>query len=119
MNMRNGALALGMVLGVAGLVRADAAKQSISVALLSETSLNGTALPAGQYTIAWTEENQEADVTLKSGGKVVVQAKAKLVEEKDSPDSNVIVSRKDSKGQLALAEIRLKGKKTALVLAAS
>jgi hypothetical protein len=115
MNVRNGVLALGLLVGAVGLVSADAAKQSITVSLLADTSLNGTAVPAGRYTFAWTEQNSEADLTLKSNGKVVAQTHAKIVEEKDAPESDVIVSRKDAKGALAIAEIRFKGKKTALV----
>jgi hypothetical protein len=118
MNVRNGALVLGLLFATAGLVQADGAK-SIKVSLLSDTSWNGTAIPAGDYTIAWTEANTDADVTLTSHGKVVAQGKAKLVEQKDASSSDQIVSRKDAKGALALAEIRFRGKKEALVLSQS
>jgi hypothetical protein len=119
MKMRKTVLTLGLLVGVGGLVQADAVKQAINVSLLSDTSLNGTAIPAGRYKIVWTEQNSEADVTVSSGGKVVAQAHAKVVEETDAPSSDIIVSRKDAKGTLALAEIRPKGKKTAIVLSQS
>jgi hypothetical protein len=118
MSVKRIVIACGLSLGIAGAALADGGKQSIHVSLLSDTSLNGTPIPAGRYEISWTESNSEADVTLKSGGKVVAQGHAKVVEEKDASSSDTIVSRQDSKGTIGLAEIRLKGKK-GLVLSAS
>jgi len=111
MSVKRVVLACGLAVGMVGVALADGAKQSIHVSLLSDTSLNGTPIPAGRYEISWTEANSEADVTLKSGGKVVAQGHAKIVEEKDPSTSDVIVSRQNSKGTVGLAEIRLKGKK--------
>ena len=118
MNVKRMVLALGLVSGMVGVALADGARQSIHVSLLSDTSLNGTPIPAGDYEISWTENNSEADVILKSGGKVVAQGHAKVVEEKSVSKSEVIVSRQNSKGTIGLAEIYLKGKK-GLVLSES
>jgi hypothetical protein len=118
MKLMNGVLALGLVLGLSGFVRADGVHK-MNVSILSDTSLNGTAIPAGNYKITWTEDNAAASVTLTRNGKVVAEAKGKVVEAKSPAAYSAIVSRKDGKGVDSIAEIQQQGTKTILVLSES
>lgn len=115
MSVRNAAVAWGLALTFAGLAQADPSKGSVSLTVLSDTSLNGAALPAGSYTIAWTSDNSEADVKFTQRGKVVAEGHAKVVEEKAPPQSGSLVLKPDSKGVLTVAEIHFRGKKDAFV----
>jgi hypothetical protein len=115
MSVRNTAVAWGLALTFAGLAQADPSKGSVSINVLSDASLNGTALPAGNYTIAWSSENAEADVKFTQHGKVVAEGHARVVEEKAPAQSGSLVLRPDGKGALAVAEIHFRGKKDAFV----
>jgi hypothetical protein len=94
-------------------------RQSVTVDINVATSLGGTKIPAGKYKIAWTASGAEAEVKVEQGKKVVATSKGKLVErDRPAPDDEV-VSRKDATGAFALAEVRLRGDKSVLVLGAS
>lgn len=118
MTRRTAVLATALALGFAPLALASG-RQSVSVDLKDATSLGGTKIPAGKYKIAWTSNGAEAEVKVEQGKKVVATTKAKLVErDRPAPDDEV-VSRKDATGAFALAEVRLRGEKSVLVLGAS
>jgi hypothetical protein len=119
MKLKRAVLACGLAFGLVGLVRAETARKSMDVSILSDTSLNGTTIPAGRYKIAWTEQSSETDVSVSKNGKVVAQAHAKIVELKAPAFDDSIVSRRDAKGTESLVEIRFRGKKNALVISES
>jgi hypothetical protein len=96
-----------------------AGRQSVTVDLREDTSLAGTRIPAGTYKISWTANGAEAEVKVAQGKKVVVTTKGKLVEQTRPATDDQVVSRKDASGSFALAEVRLKGEKSILVLGAS
>jgi hypothetical protein len=96
-----------------------AGRQSLSVDLKDETSLAGTKIPAGRYKISWTSNGAQAEVKVAQGKKVVATTKGTLVEEARPATDDEVVRRKDATGAFALAEVRLRGEKSVLVLGAS
>jgi len=110
--------ALALVFSAAGLAAAEPTK-SVTLKVLDDTSVNGKVVSAGDYKVSWTEANSEAQVTFAKNGKVVAEAHAKIEERNAASDSDALVSGKDSSGASALLEIRLKGKKSVLVLSHS
>ena len=110
--------ALALVLSAAGLAAAEPTK-SVRLKVLDDTSVNGKPVTAGDYKISWTESNSEAQVTFAKDGKVVAEAHAKIEERSAASENDAIVSGKDGSGASALLEIRLKGKKSVLVLSHS
>lgn len=107
-----------LALGLAPLALASG-RQSLTVDLKDATSLGGTKIPAGKYKIAWTTSGAEAEVKVEQGKKVVATSKAKLVERDRPAADDEVVSRKDATGAFALAEVRLRGEKSVVVLGAS
>ena len=93
-----------------------AGRQSLNVDLTDETSLAGTKLAAGKYKISRTTGEAETEVKVTQGRKVVATGKAKRVERPQASPDDQVVSRKDSSGTFALAEIRLRGEKSVLVM---
>jgi hypothetical protein len=59
-------------------VSADKMKTRIQIS--DTVNLNGTDLPAGQYTIAWTGTGSSTDVTFLKGNKVIATATAQVME---------------------------------------
>ena len=104
-------------MGIAPLAMA-AGRQSLNVDLKADTSIAGTKIPAGRYKISWTTGPQ-AEVKVAQGKKVVVTTQGKLVEQARPADDDQVVSRKDATGAFAIAEVRLRGEKSVLVLGAS
>ena len=118
MNRRLAVLAIVVGLALASNAMA-AGRQSVSVDLREDTSLAGTKIPAGKYKISWTANGAEAEVKVAQGKKVVATTKGKLVEQARPVSDDQVVSRKDASGLFALAEVRLRGEKSVLVLGAS
>lgn len=118
MTRRIAVLAAVLSLGLAPLALASS-RQSVTVDLKDATSLGGTKIPAGKYKIAWTASGALAEVKVEQGKKVVATTKAKLVERARPAPDDEVVSRKDATGAFALAEVRLRGEKSVLVLGAS
>jgi hypothetical protein len=96
-----------------------AGRRSLTVELKDDTSLAGTKVPAGTYKFSWTAGENETEVKVTQGKKVVATGKAKRVEQPRPSEDDAVVSRKDASGAFALAEIRVRGEKSTLVLGAS
>lgn len=105
------ALFLGAVVALAG--SAWAANKG-SLSLLHPTSVAGTKLPSGNYTVQWQGSGDQVDLKIFQGKKEVASTSAKVVQ-LNSPaayDSAVVSSNDD--GTATLSEIRFSGKKMAL-----
>jgi hypothetical protein len=118
MTRRSAILAALVSLSLSPLAAA-AGRQSVTVDLKDDTSLEGTRIPAGKYKISWTTSGAQAEVQVAQGKKVVATTKGKLIEQARPASDDQVVSRKDASGAFALAEVRLRGLKSVLVLGAS
>jgi hypothetical protein len=118
MSRRLAVLATVLGLGLAPLAIA-AGRASVTVDLKDDTSLAGTKIPAGKYKITWTASGTQAEVAVAQGKKIVATTKGKLVERDRPATDDEVVSRKDATGAFVLAEVRLRGEKSVLVLGAS
>jgi hypothetical protein len=89
------------------------------VELPEATSLNGTQLSAGTYTLSWTGEGPEVAVTIKKSGKVVAEARGKLVDLGRKAEGDAVTVRTDGGGGRTLTKVQSEGRKSALVFSGS
>ncbi len=93
-----------------------ASSGSLNLSLKSPIYVAGNQIGAGPLRINW--EDVSADdpaVTFASNGRVVIKTHAKIVD-LDTPSTySSIITTKDAEGREVLKEVRLGGKKTALV----
>jgi hypothetical protein len=109
------ALALCLAAGAVG----ASSRQSFTVELPEATSLNGTQLSAGTYTLSWTGEGPEVAVTIKKNGKVVAETRGKLVDIGQKARQDGVVVRTDGGGGRTLTKVQFGGRKSALVFSGS
>jgi hypothetical protein len=113
------------VLAAAALVAAGAAwssaasVHSVTVTLSQATSVSGTVLPAGDYHFSWTGDTDQVKVTIKNGQNVMVKADARLQERSQRAGSQEVITRTAKNGPCVLEQLRLRGRKTALVFSAA
>jgi hypothetical protein len=77
-------------------------------------TLNGTAIPEGQYNLTITDDGQ---VTLASGKKILVTAQGKLVNHDKKAESDSILVSQQPNGTQKLTEINFGGQKSSIVFA--
>lgn len=107
-----------LALAVAASVAAAATKaQSKRVEILDSTSWNGKQLPAGEYKIVWQEDGTDLKVAVMSGRLVIAEGRGRIEEREAKAQTDAVVSRRNGSGAMALAELRLGGKKEVLVFA--
>jgi hypothetical protein len=94
-------------------------RQSAKVELPEATSLNGTQLSAGTYTLSWTGEGPEVAVTIKKGGKVVAETRGKFVDIGRKAEDDAVVVKRDAGGGTILTKVQFGGRKSVLVFAGS
>jgi hypothetical protein len=75
-------------------------------------TLNGTAIPEGEYKVSVADDGL---VTIAKGKKVLVTAQGKLVDRAEKADSNSIGVRQQPDGTQKLTEINFAGTKSAVV----
>ncbi|MGA8154082.1 MAG: hypothetical protein WB952_24235 [Terriglobales bacterium] len=115
--MKAGNISKGLLLGLTLLLATslfaagDTNKGSLET--LSAVSVNGTNLPAGDYSVKWEGTGSNVQMSILKGKKVVVTAPARIVELSTPPamDSAVVTS---DNGTRTLSEVRFGGKKYAL-----
>jgi hypothetical protein len=116
---------LSVLAATAALVAAGAASSSaasvhsVAVTLNQATSVSGTVLPAGRYHFSWTGNTDKVKVTIKDGHNVVVKADARLEERSQRATSQEVLTKTAESGSRVLEQLRLKGRKTALVFTAA
>lgn len=85
-----------------------------SLDLLHATTVAGTKLPSGNYTVQWQGNGDQVEIKVYQGKKEVASTSARVVQ-LDTPAaySSAIVN-DDGNGGLSLSQIRFAGKKMAL-----
>ena len=85
-----------------------------SMELLHPTSVAGTKLASGNYTVQWEGNGDQVELKIYQGKKQVATTSAHIVQlDSASPYSSAIVST-DGNGGATLSQIRFAGKKLAI-----
>jgi hypothetical protein len=108
-------LLLGLTLLLATSLFASSDSNKGSLQTLSAVTVNGTSLPAGDYSVKWEGTGSNVQMNILKGKKVVLTAPAHIVELSTPAtlDSAVITS---DNGNRVLSQVRFSGKKYALEL---
>ncbi len=77
--------------------------------------LAGETLAPGQYEVSWRSHSPEVDITFVRNGKQF-EAHGRLVERDSAPPYDSVLLDKDASGHDVVKEIRMHGKKTAIVI---
>jgi hypothetical protein len=99
-------------------VSAFAKPKSAGVTLYHDATLNGTNLPAGEYTVKYDVEGSNAQVTFMQGKKEVASATGQVKTLANKPDANLVIL--DTSGNArSVNEIDFGGKETAITFASA
>jgi hypothetical protein len=114
MNCKN--ISKGLLLGLTLLLATSlfAASNHGSLQTLSDVTISGKTLPAGDYSVNWNGSGQNVQMNIMKGKKVVATAPATLVDLSQAPSFDAAVIKDNSDGTKSLAEVRFGGKKYAL-----
>jgi hypothetical protein len=91
------------------------AQNTGTVKLTLSASLHGTQLAAGEYKVAWETHSPEAVVTLTQKKKVIATVPGKWVDRDTRYPANSVLLSINPDGSRTILEIRLAGRKGALV----
>jgi hypothetical protein len=105
-------LALGLTLLLATSVFAANNKGSLQT--MSDITVSGKTLPAGEYSLQWEGTGSNVQLNILKGKKVVATTPARLVDVSQVPSSDAAVIKSNGDGTKSLAEVRFGGKKYAL-----
>jgi len=105
-------LLLGVLLLLATSVFASSNKGSLQT--MSDLTVNGKALPAGDYSLQWEGTGSNVQVNILKGKKVVATTPAKLVDLNQAANNDSAVVKANGDGTKSLSEVRFSGKKYAL-----
>jgi hypothetical protein len=111
----------GLLLGLALLLATSVFAANIhtnrgSLQLENSVTLNGKALPAGEYSVKWEGTGSNVQLNILQGSKVVATTSAHLVDLDQSSNSNAALLKNNGDGSKSLSEIRFNGKKYALAI---
>jgi hypothetical protein len=84
--------------------------------LPDEATFAGKRLPAGNYTVSWTGDPANLEVTISKGHGVLAEGKGKIEEAPTKYRDDAVVCIHEASGALALSEIEFGGKSMSLVL---
>ena len=89
-----------------------------TVFLFEGTTLDGTAIPKGQYDITWKKNGipDMFDVRILQGTKVFAKTTGKLVDRGEEMERDKILTKLDGNGGRSIEEIQFRGKSTVLVI---
>lgn len=106
----------GLLLGLTLLLATTlfAASNHGSLQTLSDVTISGKTLPAGNYSVNWDGSGQHVQMNITKGKKVVATTPATLVDLSQAPSSDAAVIKNNDDGTKSLAEVRFSGKKYAL-----
>jgi len=106
----------GLLLGLTLLLATSvfAANNKGSLQTLSDVTLSGKTLPAGEYSLKWEGTGSNVQLNILKGKTVVATTPARLVDLSQVPNSDSAVIKSNSDGSRSLAEVRFSGKKYAL-----
>ncbi len=80
----------------------------------SPTLVNGTKVPAGEYTMKYDIKGKTADVQLMQGKKTVAKTTGTVVENKDKAAYDGIIRESNTDGTSSLKEVQFGNKKEAI-----
>lgn len=106
----------GLLLGLTLLLATSlfAASNHGSLQTLSDVTISGKTLPAGNYSVNWDGSGQNVQLNIMKGKKVLATTPATLVDLSQVPSSDAAVIKNNGDGTKSLAEVRFGGKKYAL-----
>jgi hypothetical protein len=106
----------GLLLGLTLLLATSvfAANNKGSLQTMSDLTVSGKTLPAGEYSLKWEGTGSNVQLNILKGNKVVVTTPARLVDLSQAPSSDAAVIRSNGDGSKSLAEVRFSGKRYAL-----
>lgn len=106
----------GLLLGLTLLLATSlfAASNKGSLQTMSDVTVSGKTLPAGEYSLQWEGTGSNVVLNILKGKTVVATTPARLVDLNQSPSSDGAVIRSNDDGSRSLAEVRFGGKKYAL-----
>jgi hypothetical protein len=109
-------LSKGLLLGLTLLLATSlfAASNKGSLQTMSDVTVSGKTLPAGNYSLQWEGTGSNVQVNILKGKTVVASTPAHLVDLSQSASSDSAVIRNNDDGSKSLAEVRFGGKKYAL-----
>ena len=107
-------LLLGLTLLLATSLFAAADTNKGSLQTLDTVTVNGTNLPAGDYSLRWEGTGSNVQVSFLKGKKVVATTPAHLVELGAPAAIGSAVVKNEGNGSRTLSEVRFSGKKYAL-----
>jgi hypothetical protein len=85
-----------------------------TVKFTTATTINGTKVPAGEYTLRYDIKGKTADVKLMQGQKTVTTTTATVVENKDKAPYDGVVRESKADGTTALKEIQFGNKRESI-----
>ncbi len=107
-----------LVLALTVSVSAFAKSKSAGVTLYQDATLNGTTVPAGEYTIKYDLDGSNAQVKFMKGSHEVASANGQVKNLTKKPDSNQVIV--DTAGNTrSISEIDFGGKDTAITFASN
>jgi len=106
----------GLLLGLTLLLATSlfAASNKGSLQTMSDLTVSGKTLPAGEYSLKWEGSGSNVQLNILKGNKVVATTPARLVDLSQTPNSDAAVIKSNGDGSKSLAEVRFSGKKYAL-----
>jgi hypothetical protein len=106
----------GLLLGLTLLLATSvfAANNKGSLQTMSDVTVSGKTLPAGEYSLKWEGTGSNVQLNILKGNKVVATTPARLVDLSQIPSSDAALIKSNSDGTKSLAEVRFGGKKYAL-----
>jgi ABC-type enterochelin transport system substrate-binding protein len=105
---------LTLALTTSAFAASDSHKSSFEIS--AATQVNGTTIPAGEYTAKWEGSGPTVEVSIMQGRKVVATAPAQVVTlDRAAPDTQAEF-RNGSNGERELTALQFQGKKVSLEL---
>jgi hypothetical protein len=110
---------MAMLLPILGLLIAipvmAASKGSITISVAEPMYVSGHIVKPGACQISWQTQSPEADVTIRSNGDRI-QVRGRVIERDSAASTDQVVVQKDAEGREVLKEVRLRGKRTVLLI---
>ena len=103
-----------LVFAVTMSISAFAGSKSESLTLLHDVQLNGTTIPAGEYTVKYDANGSTCLVKVMKGSKTVATANGELKQLASKPDHNQVVLQNDAGGVPAVNEMDFRDTQTGI-----
>lgn len=95
---------------------ASFAAEKASLRLTDPVTVNGKAVPVGEYTVTWEGTGPNVELKFLKGKDVVATSPAQVVNLTRATGSNSVATKGDANGTPALTQIMFSGKKYSLNL---